>query len=183
MEVTVSISFSRCSRDDRSHTDPVTLNPLFFHSCKRASSSIWLREHVWTIAPNLANSSTVACLITINEFPANKFRSKYAWEKKKSNKQKEKESKTYPMPRVPPVTKAVIPLRDHLLFLLMSSCSPMLVFKFCWKPLQVFVTSFWGLQKPPYQKHRNISCSFHNHAEVWTNARLPMRQWLGTALW
>ena len=35
---------------------------------------------------------------------------------------------TNPMPRVPPVTKAVVPLRDHLFPLLLISASPMFIF-------------------------------------------------------
>ena len=57
-----------------SHTEPVTLRPLSFHSSKRSLSSVWFREHVWIISPNPVNSSTMACLIAINQFPANKLK-------------------------------------------------------------------------------------------------------------
>lgn len=63
MEPTISINLLRWSEHSKSHTEPVTLSPLFFHSSKHLSISSWLRAHIWTVAPNSANSSTMACLI------------------------------------------------------------------------------------------------------------------------
>jgi len=54
MEETFSISFSRSSREDTSQTEPITLSFDFSHSCKQLLSSVSLREHVYTVAPNLA---------------------------------------------------------------------------------------------------------------------------------
>jgi len=69
-EETVSISFSRSAREDTSHTDPLTLKPCVFHSCKHLSSSDGFLEHAWTVTPNRANSSTMAYLF--NQEKANK---------------------------------------------------------------------------------------------------------------
>ena len=59
---TVSISCFLCSLLCTSHTDPLTLRPISSHSCRHLFKSPWLREHVWTVAPNAASSSTVARL-------------------------------------------------------------------------------------------------------------------------
>lgn len=62
VEATILIRFSLCSWYCTSQTDPVTLNPLLFHSFKHVSISAWLRAHICTAAPNSASSSTMACL-------------------------------------------------------------------------------------------------------------------------
>ena len=62
MEETFSISFSRSDREDTSQTEPMILSFDFSHSCRHLLSSSSLREHVYTVAPNLANSSTMAYL-------------------------------------------------------------------------------------------------------------------------
>jgi len=67
MEPTVSINLLRWSEHSKSHTEAVTLSPLLFHCSKHLSISYWLRAHVWTAAPNSANSSTMACLIQNKE--------------------------------------------------------------------------------------------------------------------
>ena len=61
-EDTVSMSWVRWGRDNKSQTDPLTLKPLLFRSSNLWSSSFWFQEQVWTMAPNAANSSTIACL-------------------------------------------------------------------------------------------------------------------------
>lgn len=113
-EETVSMSWVRWGRDDTSQTDPLTLKPLLFHTCNISSSSFWFREHVWTVAPNAANSSTIACL-THNRIHIKLITITMKFEQTKIRKV------TNPMPRVPPVTRAVVPWRDHLLFLLLIS--------------------------------------------------------------
>ena len=62
-EDTVSINFSRSALIFRSHTEPLTLSPLLFHSWILSLSSVSFREHVCTIAPNAVSSSTIAYLI------------------------------------------------------------------------------------------------------------------------
>lgn len=61
-DATVSISFFLCSLFCTSHTDPLTFKPIPSHSFKHLSKSSWLRQQVWTVAPNSASSSTVARL-------------------------------------------------------------------------------------------------------------------------
>lgn len=68
-EGTVCIRLSCWALDKRSHTDPVTLKLLFFHCCKHSSRSFWLREHVWTLAPNPASSFTISFLNSQAETP------------------------------------------------------------------------------------------------------------------
>lgn len=51
---------------------------------------------------------------------------------------------TNPMPRVPPVTRAVNPLSDHLLSLLLSSASAMLIFANYVFPYEVLVLECGG---------------------------------------
>ena len=50
MEATISINLLRWWEHCRSHTEPVTLSPLLFHSCKHLSISSWFREQIWTAA-------------------------------------------------------------------------------------------------------------------------------------
>lgn len=62
-EPTSSISFSLWTREDASQTEPVTTKPLSSHSFKHLLSSSSFLEHVCTLAPNPASSSTVAFLV------------------------------------------------------------------------------------------------------------------------
>ncbi|CAL9134876.1 unnamed protein product, partial [Musa textilis] len=66
-EFTVCISFSLSTSDETSQTDPVILRFKALHCNKHSLSSASFREQVWTAAPNLASSSTMACLITRKE--------------------------------------------------------------------------------------------------------------------
>jgi hypothetical protein len=61
-EETVLISSSLWARNSASHIELVTRNPLIFHSCKHSLSWTSFRQHVWTVAPRPANSSTMAYL-------------------------------------------------------------------------------------------------------------------------
>jgi len=61
-EETVLISSSRWVRDPTSQIEPVTRNPFVFHSCKHSLSWASFRQHVCTVAPRPANSSTIAYL-------------------------------------------------------------------------------------------------------------------------
>lgn len=62
-EETVLISSSFWVPHVRSQTEPLTRNPFTRHSSTRSLSSFSLREHVWTLAPSPASSSTMAYLI------------------------------------------------------------------------------------------------------------------------
>lgn len=62
VEETFFISSSLPALDDKSHVEPLTLKPFASHSCSLSSRSLWLLEHVYTVAPNPANSSTMAYL-------------------------------------------------------------------------------------------------------------------------
>lgn len=64
MEETFSISSTRPTREVISQTEPATLNFDFSHSCKHLLSSVSFREQVYTVAPSLASSSTIAFLQT-----------------------------------------------------------------------------------------------------------------------
>ena len=57
----VSTSRSRSAHTATSQTEMVTLDPFSAPHRWHASRSAALREHVWTRAPNAANSSTMAC--------------------------------------------------------------------------------------------------------------------------
>lgn len=135
MEVTSWMRFSLWDWDETSHTDPVTKKPLLRHSFKQLVSSTWFLEQVWTVAPNPHKSSTMACLREWTQFQGsnqsaqiliakvrNKEGSKYwlSQKERKNTKRKRKKKVTDPIPRVPPVTRAVIPMRDHLLVMLLS---------------------------------------------------------------
>ena len=142
-EATSLMRFSLWAGKDASQTDPETENPFSFHSFKHAFSSSSFLEQVYTVAPNSASSSTTARLnqkwnpIT----PIKKLHTKNAtssrfnkpqnqetqtnscnkWNPKKKRKtekkirfRKRKKKKRNPIPRVPPVTRAVVPLSDHL---------------------------------------------------------------------
>ena len=61
-EETVLISSSLWARNIALHIEPVTRNPFIFHSCKHSLSWTSFRQHVWTVAPRPANSSTIAYL-------------------------------------------------------------------------------------------------------------------------
>ena len=61
-EETVFISSPLFSRDNTSQTEPVTRNPLDSHWLKHPLSSASFLEHVCTVAPKPANSSTIAYL-------------------------------------------------------------------------------------------------------------------------
>ena len=63
-EETVSMSLILWGREDRSQTEPVTWKPFkLTHSLKHELRWASFREHVCTVAPSAANSSTIACLI------------------------------------------------------------------------------------------------------------------------
>lgn len=62
VDLTSSISFSRSAREETSQMEPVTLKFFAPHSFKHLWSSASFREQVWMAAPNLASSSTMACL-------------------------------------------------------------------------------------------------------------------------
>ena len=80
MEETVSMSVWRWWRCKTSQTEPVTLKPFFFHSSKHLLISSSFREHTWMLAPNSANSSTIACLIkNKQEKVKNWTKGNYAW--------------------------------------------------------------------------------------------------------
>lgn len=61
-EETFSMSWTLCSLEEASQTEPLTWRPLTAPSCKRSLSSAWFREQVYTVAPSSASSSTTACL-------------------------------------------------------------------------------------------------------------------------
>lgn len=125
-EATSWMSFSLWSREDASHTDPDTTKPFPSHSFKHLFSSASFLEQVYTDAPNPASSSTTACLIINKKKHIHSF---IQSTKPNSNKRVfiwiTKEEEEDPMPRVPPVTRAVMPLRDHFepLTLLLKSDS------------------------------------------------------------
>ena len=109
---TVCMSFSLSERNDTSQTEPLTWNPFFFHSHKLWLSRVSDRSHAWTLHPKPASSTTMACL-------------KYLPHKKRDilNKSRKlakfwyklERRKTNPIPLAPPVTRAVVPWRLHLL--------------------------------------------------------------------
>jgi len=136
VDATSWIRFSLWGGDDTSHTDPVTLNPSLCHSSKHLSRSVWVLEQVCTTAPNAAKSLTMACLKhslkQVNLSDKNKVKRTMIKEKVRWDDE-ERVMKTNPIPRVPPVTRAVIPLRDHLpplLLLLISGSAIFLCFFF-----------------------------------------------------
>lgn len=150
-EVTSWMSFSLWSREDASQTDPDTTKPFPSHSFKHLFSSASFLEQVYTDAPNPASSSTTACLIInkkthslihslINSINKAKFKQKgLIWITKE-----EEEIERDPMPRVPPVTRAVMPLRDHLepLALLVKSDSAIDISLSLFSELNLYMLAF-----------------------------------------
>ena len=123
MDLTLSTSFSLSVGDETSQTEPVTLRCMAPHRCRHFSSSASFRAQVCTAAPNLANSSTMACLrahaATQTHFFVARIKSK--GEKKLLTQMMvvaetigRQQQGQYPIPLVPAVTKAAAPLRDHL---------------------------------------------------------------------
>ena len=119
MEATFRMSFSLWAGEDTSQTDPVTTKPLLRHSSKHLLSSASFLEQVCTMAPNPAKSSTMACLNTDSNKNEIFTKVKLCLEERK----KVRKNKDDPMPRVPPVTRAVIPFRDHLGLLILLSAA------------------------------------------------------------
>lgn len=161
-EATSCISFSLWGFNEASQTDPVTKNPLSLHSWRHLVSSASFLEHVCTAAPNPASSSTTAWLkkpikiqrkkkknpnrffISQNskkklKFIKNKIKNEIhkVWNWRRKRRKRED-----PIPRVPPVTRAFIPLSDHFEALRLLSDSAFAIFAVCQKSNFYFLSSF-----------------------------------------
>lgn len=199
-EDTSSISFSLWSLLDASQTDPVTTKPFPCHFVKHLVSSSWFLEHVWTTAPSSANSSTTACLHQpqkqanqthkihkIDHWTLQKnglLKRNRTWVRnflEEENDGKWKGKCTDPIPRVPPVTRAVMPLRDHFDFLIpatalsapaigfwVSSSRKSLILRYennCWSSIKHHYCIIIIIKLR--RKKRKNNTSFHRHNRFW----------------
>jgi len=105
--VTSRTKRSRWFLTETSQTDPVTRHPLACQSLRRSLSSASSKVHACTAAPSATSSSTTACLHTAHDTRGKH----YYWYISAGTR---RGSRSYPMPRVPPVTRAVFPWSDHL---------------------------------------------------------------------
>lgn len=135
-EETVCINCSLWVREETSQIEPLTSNPFACHLLKHSLSRVWSLSQVCTLAPKLASSSTIAHLKK-KVSNSNPFVSNLLYSCKEKNKKSEKKqgnrafgrNKTNPIPFDPPVTRALIPWRLHLLisidvlYVTLSHCS------------------------------------------------------------
>lgn len=164
-EETFFISSSLCVLDDKSQTQPFTLNPLASHSWSLSSSSFLFLEHVYILAPNPANSSTIAYLLYIYQVKEDVKKS--TARRRRRTRGKQIMCVTHPMPLVPPVTRAVIPLRDHL-FLVCSNSTAIFFFLCVFLLLLLLLSEFliflaYNLLAPLYKQIFFFSCFFNFH--------------------